>query len=314
MADKTVDTSKIWNPQQANSLVAKGKGVSKVAQTANDAEIKRLQNEITENDKIANDKFVNPKTQADARRLSNEAKAKIAHLKGNKEEGDRILQEQQVNEVEEKGWLPQEDERAKLAGEGERPEGSGVKGVAERQPVEQPEVEPKFNQNFADYITSKPEGSGNRDYLIADSIAKFLRNTGKDIGNVAAAYSGGTMNNDRETSLLEDRLAQRAQAETEEGIKSDFANSKLGQSLRMGAQEITANDITNANRSDQRAWGKAMIARFFDENGKLKPGADKSPDFQNMVTLANQVISGGGQVDNVVTAFFKKIMQGLSEY
>lgn len=49
-----------------------------------------------------------------------------------------------------------------------------------------------------------------RDYLIVDTISKFVRNMGKDIGNIAAAYTGGTINNEREESIWSKRNEEMA--------------------------------------------------------------------------------------------------------
>lgn len=49
-----------------------------------------------------------------------------------------------------------------------------------------------------------------RDYLIVDTISKFVRNMGKDIANIAAAYTGGTINNDREESIWAKRNEEMA--------------------------------------------------------------------------------------------------------
>lgn len=58
-----------------------------------------------------------------------------------------------------------------------------------------------------------------RDYMMIDTIAKFARNMGKDIGNVAAAYSGGTVNNEREGSVWDARNAEMLK----QGISSEAA-------------------------------------------------------------------------------------------
>ena len=58
-----------------------------------------------------------------------------------------------------------------------------------------------------------------RDYMVIDTIAKFARNMGKDIGNVAAAYSGGTVNNEREQSAWDARNAEMMK----QGISSEAA-------------------------------------------------------------------------------------------
>jgi hypothetical protein len=161
-------------------------------------------------------------------------------------------------------------------------------------------------QSFADYVTAKNKdgGSGIRDYLIADALATFARNTGKDIGNVAAAYSGGTMNNDRETSLLEKRLAQKAQAETEQQIGSEYANSRLGQELRARGLDID----TQAGRL---AMANNVKAAMYDENGKLKYPAD-SPAYRDLATLYGQLTSGGGSRDSILSGFARLLNQGIS--
>lgn len=150
--------------------------------------------------------------------------------------------------------------------------------------------------SFADYVTAKNKdgGSGIRDYLIADALATFARNTGKDIGNVAAAYSGGTMNNDRETSLLEKRNAQKAQAETEEQIGREYANSRLGQELRARGLDID----TQAGRI---AMANNVKAAMYNPDGTLKYPAN-SATYRDLATLYGQLTQGGGSRDSILSA------------
>jgi len=160
--------------------------------------------------------------------------------------------------------------------------------------------------SLADYVTAKNKdgGSGIRDYLIADALATFARNTGKDIGNVAAAYSGGTMNNDRETSLLEKRNAQKAQAETEQQIGREYANSRLGQELRARGLDID----TQAGRL---AMANNVKAAMYDKKGNLKYPAD-SPAYRDLATLYGQLTSGGGTRDSILSGFARLLNQGIS--
>lgn len=161
-------------------------------------------------------------------------------------------------------------------------------------------------ESFADYVTAKNKdgGSGIRDYLIADALATFARNTGKDIGNVAAAYSGGTMNNDRETSLLEKRNAQKAQAETEQQIGSEYANSRLGQELRSRGLDID----TQAGRL---AMANNVRNALYNADGTLKYPAD-SPAYRDLATLYGQLTSGGGSRDSILSGFARLLNQGIS--
>lgn len=160
--------------------------------------------------------------------------------------------------------------------------------------------------NFADYVTAKNVngGSGIRDYLIADALATFARNTGKDLGNVAAAYSGGTVNNDRETSLLEKRNAQKAQAETEEQIGKEYANSRLGQELKSRGLDIDT-------QSGRLAMANNVKRAMYNSDGSLKYPAD-SPAYRDLATLYGQLTSGGGSRDSILSGFARLLNQGIS--
>ena len=53
-----------------------------------------------------------------------------------------------------------------------------------------------------------------RDYMMADAIAKFARNTGRDIGNIGAQFTGGTVNNSYETPAWNDRNTELFKQQT----------------------------------------------------------------------------------------------------
>lgn len=83
-----------------------------------------------------------------------------------------------------------------------------------------------------------------RDYMVIDTIAKFARNMGKDIGNVAAAYSGGTVNNEREQSAWDARNAEMMK----QGISSEAAtveNSDKNVERALQKIEMTAGNLKN---------------------------------------------------------------------
>lgn len=83
-----------------------------------------------------------------------------------------------------------------------------------------------------------------RDYMVIDTIAKFARNMGKDIGNIAAAYSGGTVNNEREQSAWDARNAEMMK----QGISSEAAtveNSDKQMERAMQKIQQTAGRLKN---------------------------------------------------------------------
>lgn len=185
----------------------------------------------------------------------------------------------------------------------------------ERQQLENGREVPEISKSdidqlaFSQYVTDKGEkGSGNRDYLIADAIATYLRNMGKDFNNIAAAYTGGTMNNEREESLLHQRTKQMAQAETEEQILRDNPMSRLGQELTSAQIQNEAGKIANMNSRDQRMFARAIYGQYFDKDGKLKVDPN-SAAFKNGVTLANQLMSGGGAKESLLSQFCQKIFE-----
>lgn len=76
---------------------------------------------------------------------------------------------------------------------------------------------------------------GTRDYMMADTIAKFARNTGRDIGNIGAQFTGGTVNNNFETSNWDKRneelFKQQTSAEAATIENSDKGREATGQNL-----------------------------------------------------------------------------------
>lgn len=114
-----------------------------------------------------------------------------------------------------------------------------------------------------------------RDYLLADTIGKFARNMGKDVGNIAAAYSGGTVNNEREDSLWNAR--NEAMASTGVNVEQNkVAGSTNEQQYRSGEAAITSQELSNRIKELQKTpaenfskEAKALYAKANDP--KLPP-------------------------------------------
>lgn len=88
-------------------------------------------------------------------------------------------------------------------------------------------------------------------YFTLDSIAKLARNTGKDLNNIAAAFTGGTMNNEREDSLWSQRRNKMFENELSSEVESQYGSpawrSKQHDlnSLSMEDKDLVAKDISN---------------------------------------------------------------------
>ena len=90
-----------------------------------------------------------------------------------------------------------------------------------------------------------------RDYLLADTLGKFARNMGKDISNISAAYSGGTVNNEREGSAWD----ARNEAMMSAGVNAEqnkVAGSTNEQQYRSGEAQITSQELNNRIKELQK--------------------------------------------------------------
>lgn len=109
-----------------------------------------------------------------------------------------------------------------------------------------------------------------RDYLIADTLSNFTRNLGRDMGNVAAAYSGGSVNNERDQSLWEQRnkgmaeSALGAEQSNVEGSKEQRAAKKSNLEIDKGSMQLAPakqlSAIANDPNQNPVARGAAMYA------------------------------------------------------
>ena len=107
-----------------------------------------------------------------------------------------------------------------------------------------------------------------RDYLIMDVIAKFVRNLGKDIGNIAAAYTGGTINNEREEPIWSKRneeMAKKAinaegnRLRNEDNYDLDYQSQKLDLAKKR-IQMVPAQNFQKAADEMRKAGNKSGAA------------------------------------------------------
>lgn len=132
---------------------------------------------------------------------------------------------------------------------------------------------------------------GTRDYMMADSIAKFARNTGRDIGNIGAQYTGGAINNNYEeadwnkrndelfkqqtsaeagTIANSDKAMERRQQEanlTGKGLENEKANRSLNFSRELQAQAKDAYDKGNTQLGNVLSYmaSKGATSLSYDE-------------------------------------------------
>lgn len=107
-----------------------------------------------------------------------------------------------------------------------------------------------------------------RDYLIIDTLSKFARNMGKDIANIAAAYTGGTINNEREESIWSKRneeMAKKAinaegnKLRSEDPYDLDYQSQKLDLAKKR-IQMVPAQNFQKAAEEMRKAGNKSGAA------------------------------------------------------
>ena len=145
------------------------------------------------------------------------------------------------------GYNPElSDEEVREGLRKEHPDNPGYKeamDIAGVTPQKDPEQRYKMKSIQQAYYDGEID-KDTRDYLLIDTFSKFARNMGKDIGNIAAAYSGGTVNNDRETSQWDARNAAMAQS----GINAEqnqLKGTSTEQQYRGNEASITGKELDN---------------------------------------------------------------------
>lgn len=107
-----------------------------------------------------------------------------------------------------------------------------------------------------------------RDYMLADTIAKFVRNTGKDIGNIGAQYSGGTIDNNKETSDWEGRNAEILKQQTS-AQSAKIENSDKAMERAMQKIEQTAGKLKNEQAGYTLSAAKRLRELYDNTNDPM---------------------------------------------
>ena len=122
-----------------------------------------------------------------------------------------------------------------------------------------------------------------RDYLIVDALSKFARNTGKDLGNLAAAYTGGSVNNDRESGIWE----ERNKAMAEKGIGAEGNQYRAGDQYDLGYQSQEA-ALESQRLANAKERIKMVPAQNFQEMAnKLRNTNPTAAGFMDLIAAAS---------------------------
>lgn len=83
-----------------------------------------------------------------------------------------------------------------------------------------------------------------RDYLIIDEIATFAKNLGRQIGNVGAQFSGGSIDNTEDTSLWSERNAE-AQNNQNQMIQEGVVGSPAWRKAQSEMADLDSKELNN---------------------------------------------------------------------
>lgn len=151
-----------------------------------------------------------------------------------------------------------------------------------------------------------------RNFMIADTIAKFLRNTGKDIGNIGAQYTGGAIDDSREESLWDERNKEMAK----QGISAEAATvENSDKNIERQLQQNVINSGKLSNEQKEYIVGAARQINTMMENAKTN--TEKQALAQLQAALAtgnvNAVTAIGGSVAGLLSGDGKSIINEMLE-
>ena len=150
---------------------------------------------------------------------------------------------------------------------------------------------------------------GTRDYMMADAIAKFARNTGRDIGNIGAQFTGGAINNKYEEADWNKRndemFKQATSSEAATIDNSDKAIERGQQKLNMRGQEL-ANEKANRGLNFSRELQAQAEEAYKKGNKKLgrilsymaSSGATSLSSGQLITLLGSDVLDEAEEAEN----------------
>lgn len=139
-----------------------------------------------------------------------------------------------------------------------------------------------------------PEAKSNRNYLLADTVSTFLRNTGH---NTSEDSIWGRRNKEMASSAIEGEKT---------GVQGSDANFKA----RMNELQIKAQNLANWNAEDSRKLADMVESTLYDKNGKLRYSPD-SKTFLDLTQQAQALRNNGAVNNSMLNQLFKWIAHGV---
>lgn len=153
--------------------------------------------------------------------------------------------------------------------------------------------------------------NGTRDYLLVNTFATAARNISRDLANISAAYTGGSINNAApEQSQWSQRNAEVMKSATE-GAKADVAGSRESRKAQLENAQIRAANFDNLSTQERFKLANDVKSYLYDENGNLKYKAN-DPTFKMLVDEFNQLQKGGRVSGSILNDILKELMSEMN--
>lgn len=233
--------------------------------------------------------LANAKVKEDPTKNFEEEKAKaIANI----ESGEAKAHGDENNEPDKNPLVNKDLNNPETGPSPKNPEMEGVKQEAKQDP----QTRWKMKSIMQAYYDGSIDKS-TRNYMLANAVATFARNTGKDLANVAAAYTGGSVDNERDTSLWEARNQQLAKSAIE-SEQTGVEGSKAWQEAQMSALQRKAQDLKNWSSQDTKNLVRLIESKMYDKNGNF---IGDPTDMRNKEMFKQiQALKSGGAVNESI--------------
>lgn len=198
----------------------------------------------------------------------------------------------------------------------------GYKQALEREGIDGEVHETNGVQSIMQAYYAGKIDKNTRDYMMADAIAKFARNTGRDIGNIGAQFTGGAINNNYETSEWNKRNSALAGNETtarlaeQEGSEANLKRQSDIESLKQqklntekGDKALEASRVMEGYKNDAkrkadeyRKNGNEAAAAIFD---------GIAGEYALLTSASTSDVGTEEHIGNAVASIAKAVKSGL---
>jgi hypothetical protein len=198
----------------------------------------------------------------------------------------------------------------------------GYKQALAREGIDSEVPETNGVQSIMQAYYSGKIDKNTRDYMMADAIAKFARNTGRDIGNIGAQFTGGAINNNYETSEWDKRNSALAGNETtarlaeQEGSEANLKRQSDLESLKQqklntekGDKALEASRVMEGYKNDAKK--KADEYRAKEENAKADIFDGIAGEYALLTSASTSDVGTEEHIGNAVASIAKAVKSGL---